>query len=155
MLSRIEQRLCERFQVTIFQDLGYGSFTNFIQQNEQLLFPTEFQFNFSSIKSNETKPAVLVPLEEIEQFLLHTSDRSIDEQCLQQMVCYHFHIETFEQLGYGSFHSVLSTIKQQQSIKRAFVHYECTMLDELPLIKQKSNLNIQGMLNNFMSKAYV
>ncbi|CAF1164398.1 unnamed protein product [Adineta ricciae] len=145
LLSRIEQRLCERFQVTIFQDLGYGSFMNFVQQNEQLLFPAEFQFNFSSIQSNGIKPAVLVPLEEIEQFILHTNDRLINEQCLQQMICYHFHIETFEQLGYGSFHSVLSTIKQQQSIKRTFVHYECTMLDELPLIKQKSNLNIQDL----------
>jgi hypothetical protein len=149
LLSRIEQRLCEKFQVIHFYELGYGNFMNYIQQNEQLLFSIDTKFNFISSESNENHSKILIPFEDLEQFILQTLDRSIDQQYIEQIICYHFHIESFEQLGYGSYHSILNTIKQNKKTKNTSIHYECIMFDEIPLLKQKLKSSFEGRGNYF------
>lgn len=152
-LFRIEQRLCEKFQVKNFHELGHGSFMNYIQQNEQLLFPMDAKFNFSSSESNEIHPtAAIIPFEDLEQFILQALDRSIDQQYIEQIICYHFQIESFEQLGHGLYRSVLNIIQQNKKSKNTSIHYECMMFDEIPLIKSKSIL--QGMRYYFRKYSY-
>jgi len=146
LLSRIEQRLCDKFQVTHFHELGYGTFMNYIQQNEQLLIPIDMKFNFSSSESNDTHhPIVIIPFEDLEQFILQALDRSTDQQYIEQIICYHFQIESFEQLGHGSYHSVLNIIQQNKKSKNTSIHYECIMFDEIPQLKQKSKSFLKGI----------
>ncbi|UJR23006.1 hypothetical protein I4U23_026032 [Adineta vaga] len=145
LLSRIEQRLCEKFKVTQFQELGHSTFMNFIQRNEQFLFPTDCQFNFSSSKSNDNTSTILVPLEDVEQFIFQAFKKSRDQQNLEQMICYHFRVETFQQLGHGSFHSVVNIIQQKQQSKTNSVHYECIMLTEIPFNNQKSKSLVEDL----------
>ena len=138
-LSRIEQRLCEKFQVTHFHELGHGTFMNYIQQNEQVLFPSDTKFTLStSVESNDKPPAVTVPFEELEQFIFQASDRSMDQKYLEQIICYHYQIQSLDQLGYGSYRSILNTIEQNKKSKNLSVHYECMMFDEIPLLKQST-----------------
>jgi hypothetical protein len=139
LLSRIEQRLCEKFQTNHFHELGYGTFMNYLQQNQQLLFPADTKFNFASSESNDSSTTVVIPFEDVEQFILQALDRSIDQQYIEQMICYHFQIESFEQLGHGAFRSVFISIKQNKKSNNTSIHYECMMLDEIPMLKQKLN----------------
>ena len=139
LLSRIEERLCEKFQTKQFHELGYGTFMNYIQQNQQLLFSADTKFNFSSSESNDSSVTTVVPFEDLEQFILQAFDRSTDQQYIEQMSCYHFQIESFEQLGHGSFRSVFDSIKQNKKSNNTSIHYECILLDEIPGVKQKSN----------------
>jgi hypothetical protein len=140
LLFRIEQRLCEKFKITHFHELGYGTFINYIQQNEQVLFPVDTKFHLSSSEVHDSHPTVVTSFEDLEQFILQALDRSIDQHYIEQIVCYHFQTESFEQLGHGSFRSVLNTIQQNKKSKNRFIHYECIMLDEIPLLKAKSFL---------------
>jgi hypothetical protein len=139
LLSRIEQRLCEKFQTNHFHELGYGAFINYLQQNQQLLFPADTKFNFASSESNDSSTTVVIPFEDVEQFILQAFDRSIDQQFIEQMICYHFRIESFEQLGHGAFRSVFNSIKENKKSNNTSIHYECIMLDEIPILKQKLN----------------
>jgi hypothetical protein len=139
-LSRIEQRLCEKFQLTHFHELGHGTFMNYIQQNERILFPIDAKFNFSSSsESNDQHPTMIIPFEDLEQFILQALNRSIDQKYLEQIICYHYQIESLEQLGHGSYRSILNTIEQNKKPKHRSMHYECMMFDEIPLLKQRSN----------------
>jgi hypothetical protein len=144
LLSRIEQRLCEKFKVSRFDELEYGSFMNYIEQNEKLLFPVNTTFNFSSFESNENHSTVLISLEDLKQFISQALDKSIDQQYTEQLICYHFHIESFEQLGHGSFRSIINSINQKP--KHTCIHYECFMFDEIPLLKQVSNKTSRSYL---------
>jgi hypothetical protein len=132
LLSRIEQRLCEKFHVNHFHELGHGNFSHFIEQNEQFLFPMDTKFNLSSSECTDTKPTNVIPFDDLEQFIL----QAFDHQNLEQMICYHYQIESFEQLGHGSFHSVVNSIKQNKKSINKSIHYECIMFDEIPLSKQ-------------------
>lgn len=144
LLSRIEQRLCEKFKVTHFYELGYGTFMNYIQLNEQLLFSIDTKFNFITSKSNDSHPTIVIPFEDLEQFILQALDRTTDQQYIEQIICYHFQIESFEQLGHGSYRSVMDIIKQNKKSKNISIHYECMMFDEIPLLKQKSKSFLEG-----------
>ena len=105
LLSRIEQRLCEKFHVIYFHELGHGTFNNYLTQNEQLLFVNDpkFRFSFSEDNNNNNHAKSVVSFEDTEQFLLQAVDRSVDQQYIEQLACYHFQIQSFEQLGHGSF----------------------------------------------------
>ena len=150
-LSRIEQRLCEKFQVTHFQELNHGSFMNYIQQNEQLLFSVDTKFNLSLSECTNTSPTVVVPFDDLEQFILQALARSSNQEHIEQIINYHFQIESFQQLGYGSFRSVFDSIKQNKKPNNTSIHYECIMLDEIPLPKQKSKSFLEGNRNTFHS----
>lgn len=134
LLSRIEQRLCEKFKVIQFDELGYGTFNNYVALNEQVLFSNDIKFNLSSSETNDNK--TLISYEELEQFILQTLHRSIDPKHIEQMVCYHYQIECFEQLGHGSFRSIFDSIKNNRKSKNTSIHYECMISNEIPLCKQ-------------------
>lgn len=137
LLSRIEQRLCERFKVTRFEQLGHGTFCNYIAQNENQLFHADTQFKLSSFESNNTNIIDRISFEDLEQFILQTLDRFTDQKYIEQIVCYHFQVKSFEQFGHGSFHSVFNAIKQSKKSKNISIHYESILFDEIPVLKQQ------------------
>ncbi|CAF1197482.1 unnamed protein product [Adineta steineri] len=147
LLYRIEQRLCEKFQVKNFHDLGQGAFIDYIQRNEQLLFPVNIKFELFSSKfhENNNNSITTIPYEDIEQFILQTFNKSTDQQNIEQMICYHFQIESFEQLGHGTFHALFNSIKQKKKLHHTSIHYECLMLDELPIIKYTTKPSIEDL----------
>ncbi|CAF4311132.1 unnamed protein product, partial [Rotaria sp. Silwood2] len=153
LLSRIEQRLCEKFKVTHFQELGHGTFTDYIAQNEQLLFPIDIKFKFSSSECNDNKKTFIVLFEDLEQFILQILDRSTDQPYIEQVICYHYQIESFEQLGYGSFRSIFNSIKQNKKSQNTSIHYECILLDEIPILKQTLNKTSKSFLQDVEQQA--
>ena len=113
---------------------------NYLTQNEQLLFVNDPKFRFSFSEDNNNNNAKpVVSFEDTEQFLLQAVDRSADQQYIEQLACYHFQIQSFEQLGHGSFRSVYNSVKQNQKSKMTSLHYECIMFDEIALLKQTLN----------------
>ncbi|CAF0749457.1 unnamed protein product [Rotaria sordida] len=160
LLSRIEQRLCEKFKVTYFQELGHGTFNNYIAQNEQLLFSIDTKFKFSSSEydddnnNNNNNTICKISVEDLEQFILQILDRSIiDQQYIEQIICYHYQIESFEQLGHGSFRSIFNSIKQNKKSKNTSIHYECILFDEIPILKQTLNKTSKSFLQNVEQQA--
>ncbi|CAF1202196.1 unnamed protein product [Adineta steineri] len=147
LLYRIEQRLCEKFQVKNFQELGQGTFMDYIQRNEQLLFPVNIKFELFSSKlhENNNNSITTIPYEDIEQFILQTLNKSTDQQNIEQMICYHFQIESFEQLGHGTFPTLFNSIKQKKKLHHTSIHYECLMLDEIPIIKYTTKPSIEDL----------
>ncbi|CAF3462891.1 unnamed protein product [Rotaria sp. Silwood1] len=153
LLSRIEQRLCEKFHVIHFQELGHGTFTNYMTQNEQLLFPIDTKFQLSSSENNDNNPVFLISFEDLEQFILQILDRSTDEQYIEQIICYHYEIESFEQLGHGSFRSIFNSIKQKKKSKNTSTHFECALFDEIPILKQTLNKTSKSFLQDLEQQA--
>jgi hypothetical protein len=114
---------------------------NYIEQNEQLLFPMDTKFNLSSSEYNNTIPTVVIPFEDLENFIL----QALDHQYIEQMICYHYQISSFEELGHGSFHSVFNSIKQNKKSLHTSIHYECIMFDEIPLLKQQAKSHLEDL----------
>lgn len=141
-LAHIERRVCERFQVNDFHQLGQGTFLHFIQQHESTLFSKDAKFHFaSSSNCDDIHPTAMVAFEDLEQLILQARHRSIEEKYLEEIICYHYQIESFEQLGYGSYRSVMNTIRQNNKSMNLSIHYECLMFDEMPLLEQRSKLS--------------
>ncbi|CAM4781327.1 unnamed protein product [Rotaria magnacalcarata] len=153
LLTRIEQRLCEKFTVAQFQELGHDTFSNYIAQNEQLLFPMHIKFNLSSSGCDDKHTTRLVSFEDLEQFIIQIIDRPTDQQYIEQMICYHYQVESFEQLGHGSFRSIFDAIKLNTKPKNTSIHYECLLFDEIPLIKQTLNKTSKSFLPDLEQKA--
>ena len=143
-LATIEQRLCEKFQITEFSQLGQGTFLHFVQQHESTLFAVDTKFHFaSSSNSPDIHSTTIVPFEDLEQFILQARNRPIEQKYLEEMICYHYQVELFEQLGHGSYRSVINTVRQNNKPMNLSIHYECLMFNEIPLLEQqsKSSLN--------------
>ncbi|CAF1199024.1 unnamed protein product, partial [Rotaria magnacalcarata] len=153
LLTRIEQRLCEKFTVAQFHELGHDTFSNYIAQNEQLLFPMDIKFNLSSSECDDKHTTRLVSFEDLEQFIIQIIDRPTDQQYIEQMICYHYQVESFEQLGHGSFRSIFDAIKLNTKPKNTSIHYECLLFDEIPLIKQTLNKTSKSFLPDLEQKA--
>ena len=136
LLSRIEQRLCEKFAVARFDDLTFGTFTTFIDQHESLLFPVDMRFNVSSSTPPETKAQLVIPLKDVEEFIRQALHKSIDQATIEHLLCYHFHVESFAHLGHGSFRSVLDAMQSSSVSSASSTHYECILCAELPLLQQ-------------------
>ncbi|CAF0729244.1 unnamed protein product, partial [Didymodactylos carnosus] len=172
LLERIEQRLCEKFHFERFYELGRGTFVQFLKQNEYLFHEKidNIQFSFYSDQELLKKKMMVidmnktsVSLQEIHQLIFeflenNNNQKQISEQqekFYEFLICYHYHVDTFTSLGHGTFHNVLSKLKQMKKPitvggKRA-ISYECTMLDEDNCIFKKPERN--SFLEDLQEKA--
>ena len=137
LLSRIEQRLCEKFAVARFEDLTHGTFTAFIEQHEPSLFPVDMRFNVGSFASHDATAQLVIPLKDVEDFIRQALRKSIDHATIEPLLCYHFHVESFAHLGYGSFRSVLDAMQSSSASPTSSIHYECILCVEVPLLQQQ------------------
>lgn len=135
-LSRIEQRLCEKFQVKYFHELNHGTFLDFLQKNQPNLISSEMKFQLA----NTEKSFEQFSFDELEQYIVHVSDPTID---IEQMICYHFRVQSFEQLGHGSYQSVINQIKQKSKPKLPFLHYESLVLNETSFLNTNHPRNLE------------
>ena len=135
-LSRIEQRLCEKYQMKSFEEFHQGSFMKYLEQHDQVLFSSDMTLNLISSKSQEKTMMITknITREDLEQFLRQAKEKTTDRSELEQLVNYHFQVQSFEQCGYGSLQSMINSIEEKQFSSSTDHHYECLIVDgHLPL----------------------
>ena len=133
-LSRIEQRLCEHYGVRHFEELDHGTLLKFIEQHERSLFSDQTRFHLASSSAKESCPTIA--REELERFLLQAREKQFDQPSIEPLTCYHFQVQSVEELGYGTFRSIWNSLEENRKSINSDVHYECLVVDELTLVKQ-------------------
>ena len=144
-LARMEQRLCEQYGVQHFEDLSHGTFLKYIEQNEQSLFSDQTSFQLVSSSREESRPTrQIVSREELNQFLLHAREKLFDQPSVEPLLCYHFQVQSVEELGYGTFRSIWDSLEEEGKPIDSDIHYECLVVDDLVLTEQASNSAVDG-----------
>ena len=132
LLSRIEEKLLEEFQVKRFDDFETGGFLNFILNNKKVrTFLEDFGGIVLGSSAGLNDGHYHVSQDEIREFIRQCKQYGIDERdfkLIEMAICHHYDTKEFKSFGLGSIVNFVKMIEKQDRPNRNWIYYESCLV---------------------------